>query len=182
MTSDTSAVAICIVEGCGRPRRHRQPYCTMHYQRQRRHGDPLVTKRAPNGGGTINAQGYRVFHSTDETKREHHIIVERALGRPLRKPEEIHHFNGGRADNTNSNLIVCPNRAYHVLLHLRQRALDACGNPNSRQCAYCRRWDDPSNLAINSGTDSHIFHRECRRTYERERYAIRVQREAGPPC
>ena len=35
---------ICSVEGCGKPQ-YARLYCTLHWHRWRRHGDPLITKR-----------------------------------------------------------------------------------------------------------------------------------------
>src|SRR3990167_7062494 len=95
---------------------------------------------------------------------EHVLIVERILGREIRRPIEIHHVDGNGRNNTHSNLVVCPDRAYHSLLHMRTEALNACGNPNKRKCRFCRRWDDPENLAFwrrRNLSTTVIAHREC---------------------
>ncbi len=66
---------------------------------------------------------------------EHMLVVERALGKPLPLTAEVHHIDGDHANNTNSNLVVCENGSYHMLLHQRQRALAACGDPSAPACA-----------------------------------------------
>jgi len=61
---------------------------------------------------------------------EHFVVVERAMGKRLRKGAEVHHVNGDRADNRNKNLVVCHDRPYHRLLHRRARLLAATGTAN----------------------------------------------------
>lgn len=73
-------------------------------------------------------------------KRDHVIIAERALGRPLPEGVEVHHVDGDGHNNANRNLVICQDTAYHQLLHKRQRVLEAGGNPNADYlCSACRR-------------------------------------------
>jgi len=44
---------------------------------------------------------------------EHRLIMERYLGRSLKRKEEIHHLNGIRWDNGIENLVLCKDRRNH---------------------------------------------------------------------
>lgn len=88
-----------------------------------------------NGGITSTVKGYRIRR--DDHRFEHIIVVERALGKALRRTATVHHVNEDRADNKPPNLVACDSHSYHMLLHRRQRALDACGNPDWVRCRGC---------------------------------------------
>lgn len=105
------------------------------------------------------------------SKLQHVAIAERALGRLLPDGAEVHHVNEIRDDNRNENLVICPDRVYHALLHMRARALDACGDPAKRKCVYCKAWDDVSNMSIRDKGPKGIEHRHraCHSANQRER-------------
>lgn len=112
----------CSVEGCTRMH-HAQSYCEMHYFRFRRHGGTDLW-RAPPGSGYTRPDGYRIIRKNGVMQYEHIMLAEKALGRKLPPEAEVHHMNGKRDDNyTPFNLVICPNAAYHMLLHKRAREL-----------------------------------------------------------
>lgn len=80
--------------------------------------------------------------------REHREVAAKVLGRPLPKGVEVHHVNSVGTDNQPTNLVICPSKSYHILIHLRQRAFDACGHADYRKCEYCKEWDDPKNMMV----------------------------------
>ena len=128
------------------------------------------------GGRTINAQGYMMLRTPGHPKahngyvREHVLMAEKALGKPLPPGAKIHHVNGKEADNTRGNHVICQDAAYHKLLHQRTRAYKGCGHANWRKCKYCKNYDSPENLTINDGS---IHHKECRNQQDRELYKRR---------
>lgn len=76
----------------------------------------------------IGSQGYVLVYSPDHPHAdckgyvyEHVAIACTALGKPLPKRAEVHHHDRTRTNNTNGNLVLCQDRAYHMLLHKRMR-------------------------------------------------------------
>lgn len=95
---------------------------------------------------------------------KHIIDAEKALGKKLPQKCEVHH-------HTKDQLIICPDRAYHCLIHLRTRALKESNHPNYRQCYHCREWDDPENLYISPRNI--VWHRRCSNKYRKKRRRIK---------
>ena len=78
----------------------------------------------------------------------HLLIAERILGKPLRRSAEVHHVDEDKTNNAHQNLVLCDSRAYHALLHQRQRALEACGDPSALRCLVCGRYDRQDEMVI----------------------------------
>jgi hypothetical protein len=126
------------------------------------------------GTGCLNGSGYFVTQHKGRSRRMHVLLVESILGKELPKGAEVHHINGDRSDNRNSNLVVCPSHAYHFLLHRRQDAFDACGNASWLKCHYCGEHDDPKNLHVYGRSPKNpdsvrAYHRSCVTEYHRKR-------------
>ena len=56
--------SICKIEGCGK-RVEARGWCSAHYTRWKRHGDPSVTNKAPNGAARAKIEEFKAAQ-TDE--------------------------------------------------------------------------------------------------------------------
>ncbi len=165
--------------GCGSP-------VTIHYGKPRRfitgHGSKRGTESPRwKGGRKVSKLGYVLVYTPEHPRaaggyvREHVLIVDRALGKPLDVKHPVHHVDGNGENNANTNLVVCEDQAYHMLLEQRTRALLACGDANALKCRFCGDYDVRANLVIRHRPDRrngiHGEHAECARAYARKRHA-----------
>lgn len=104
---------------------HCKGLCKRHYMRlfmrKKRYGRTELIRRV-RGTGSIH-DGYVYIQKDGKKKMEHVAVAEKALGKPLPKGAVVHHVDLNKQNNVGSNLVVCPNQAYHLLLHKRMRDL-----------------------------------------------------------
>jgi hypothetical protein len=156
----------CSVSDCAAEAK-RRGWCFKHYQRWQKHGDPLLGKsQRPNGSGSTRPDGYRAFRVGDRNELEHVQIAERAFGKKLPAGAQVHHWDKDGSNNEPTNLVICPDQAYHRLLHRRADALDACGHAHWLPCRLCKQYGDPASMYVYPNGNSG-YHRECSASYER---------------
>ena len=159
---------ICSVAGCESMADHPvSGVCHMHYKRMQRTGSTESSRRQ-RGTGTITTFGYVAIAKEGKKKQEHVLIVEAILVHALPVGAEVHHLDGDRRNNANTNLVVCPSKAYHKLLHTRQDALEACGNAAHRKCPFCKQYSDPESMTHNKSS-RYFYHAACKASYNQQR-------------
>lgn len=76
-----------------------------------------------NGGRYISSDGYVMVRVGTRTRgwrgyrKEHLIVMEKKLGRKLKKGETVHHLDGDKQNNDPGNLVLCQSHADHRGLH-----------------------------------------------------------------
>lgn len=149
----------CSIEGC-QGKFLAKTFCNKHYTSFKVHGDPLASRtKRKDFSGCVRKDGYVIYQENNIKILAHVRIAEKALGRPLPAGAVVHHIDENPSNNAPSNLAIFPNQAYHMLIHARMRALEACGNPNSRKCHICKNYDSIENLNTDAG--GKISHRAC---------------------
>ena len=68
------------------------------------------------------------------------ILAEEKLGKSLPRGAMVHHVDLNRANDSPSNLVICPDAKYHKLLHRRTKIFLHGGNPNTQDyCSSCNQ-------------------------------------------
>ena len=127
-----------------------------------------MTKHGESKGWLLD--GYMIVSKNGTARRQHILIAEKALGKSLPDGAVVHHANGIRSDNRPENLVICPDGAYHALLHRRMKA-QAAGVPlDWLPCGFCKQLDSPSNLKTRTSHGKTVgwHHRSCAASYQRE--------------
>jgi len=154
----------CRINGCNNQilsKKH--SLCSKHYQRLKNNGDPEKLLIAPKGNGSLCKDGYLRITVNGRRIKEHNWKAENALGRKLKNNEVVHHVDGNKINNKNSNLVICPNAAYHHLLHLRTRAIENGHPAHYRKCPFCKKYDDPL-IMVRCSSDG-LSHHKCKYDY-----------------
>jgi hypothetical protein len=68
-------------------------------------------------GKRRDSAGYVLVKVGSQWRQEHRLVVERELGRRLRRSEVVHHVNEGKDDNRPENLMVFATAAGHRRYH-----------------------------------------------------------------
>jgi hypothetical protein len=135
-----------------------------------------VGRRDAGGAGEVSADSFtgepgamsydpapakkrHVPYAYANSVKVHLALATKALGHALPKGAEVHHADGNSLNNTPSNLVICPSRAYHMLLHHRMRIQRRGGNPNTDAiCSTC----DAVKPVSEMGKRKHYPPRECK--------------------
>lgn len=128
------------------------------------------------GGRYVSPQDGVMIYQPDHPRArkngyvpEHVVIVEAALGHSLDRRHPVHHVDEDNTNNVPPNLVACEDQAYHMILHQRQRALDACGDPSADRCSYCKGYDRQDQM-VGGPKRRGRYHRDCGTKYEVARY------------
>jgi len=129
--------------------------------------------------GTYKKRSGRSYPTT-KNRRDHIIVAEQALGRPLPRGVIVHHFNRQIRDSRNANLVICQDQAYHTLLHARQRVKDAGGNPNTDKiCHRCRQVKSKSEFSPSSSRGIQTLASACKECAAGAQQRRRLLRQLG---
>jgi hypothetical protein len=78
------------------------------------------------GGYAINRGYLRYSSGPLRFQYVHRIVVERLLGRKLKRSEEVHHMDFDRLHNCPCNLLLLP-RCFHGIMHVHAKQRDEGG-------------------------------------------------------
>lgn len=99
-----------------------------------------VTYHPEHFNHTLNTKAYNGY------VYEHRYVVEKEIGRPLKKSEIVHHIDGNKLNNDISNLMLMT-RSEHAHLHMgrqdEEKYCEWCGKKlatrTARLCRECSR-------------------------------------------
>lgn len=109
------------VEECDQVKIIAHGLCDRHYRMQRIYGrTERITRR--HGEGTMHEDGYPIITVEGRQRMAHIVHAEKALGKPLPPKAIVHHITEREDDYLGPfKLIICPDQAYHMLIHKLMR-------------------------------------------------------------
>ena len=106
----------------------------------------------------LDKNGYQ-RHGRD--RYVHRTVAEKALGRPLKSSELVHHIDENKTNNHPSNLLICDN-TYHKLIHARMDMIKDGYSPDTHNyCSYHKEYHTRDRFSF-SKTHWTGLHNTCR--------------------
>ena len=100
-------------------------------------GVPRPYRQGHHHRGRRPARDYRKIKTGGAIQKLHRVMAERALGRQLPAGVEVHHVDRD-PHSAMPRLVICQDRAYHQLLHVRTSIVMAGGSPERHHiCRTC---------------------------------------------
>lgn len=91
-------------------------------------GKTSINSARWKGGKTDSGHGYILVYKPDHPNainnkyvREHRLVMEKHIGRLLKKTEVVHHIDGNTKNNKISNLMLFPSSVAHLKYHAMER-------------------------------------------------------------
>ena len=166
----------CAVEGCDNAGKYVQGYCSKHYSRYKRHGDPLHVEGTEQGTVRVESvvfNGITFRRYPDSASPAHrryykpggqwvkqgvqalHQEVWKQYNGPIPEGHHIHHRDGDYSNNDISNL-ECVDPAQHWAEHSEQRSENASRPERLAHLASIR----PLAAAWHSSPEGLAWHRQ----------------------
>ncbi len=93
--------------------------CLMDRCRKKNSDSILQEKHHLWKGRIIHFSGYVLLRKPHKYVLEHRAIIEKKIGRKLRRKEVVHHMNGNKSDNRQENLMLFSSESEHQKWHHR---------------------------------------------------------------
>lgn len=123
----TRPLVKCTAIDCKERTNRPHGFCLTHYKQAwylKKVGRTELIERISQERWINTVSGYVMVKHDGKLTYEHRVLAEKALGKPLPEGAIVHH-TGAPDDNYGyMKLVICPDQAYHTLLHKRMEELD----------------------------------------------------------